>query len=72
MYILRLCCLTHLLGMTMSVSPFFTTPASLLPITTVPMSLQAGSRVRNGAGHAADLRAGAPRKHGTGCFPGQG
>lgn len=36
--------LPHLLGMTMSVSPFFTTPASLLPITTVPMSLQAGAQ----------------------------
>lgn len=33
----------HLLGMTMSESPFFTTPASLLPITTVPMSLRGAS-----------------------------
>lgn len=31
---------TDLLGMTMRESPFFTTPASLLPISTVPMSLQ--------------------------------
>ena len=47
---------SHLLGMTIRVSPFFTTPASLLPITTVPMSLRAGNEAAGAAcGLAAEV-----------------
>ena len=72
---LRLCAHTHLLGIIMSVSPFFTTPASLLPITTVPMSLQDRQAGCAGcAGRCMQQLRGQGRfpKHGLACFAGHG